>query len=112
DLDSTSSLSIYGNVDISRNSTRSQQLNLLHDSLWQLLQTGQYTAFPKYRRNGYDAGLDYQKKFRQPGHALSLSLNLNAGDNSLRSDNSQDTDPDGLVLLYNSNNEQHTETTV
>ncbi|GAA0559602.1 TonB-dependent receptor domain-containing protein [Chitinophaga japonensis] len=112
DLDSSSSLSVYGNVDISRNSTRSQQLNLLHDSLAQRLQTGQYTAFPKYRRNSYDAGLDYQKKFRQPARTLSLSLNLNAGDNSLHSDNTQNNDPGGYVQLFNNNNEQHTETTI
>lgn len=112
DLDSTSSLSVYGNVDISRNSTRSQQMNLLHDSLAELLQTGQYTAFPKYRRNSYDAGLDYQQKFRQPAHALSLSLNLNAGDNSLHADNTQDNDPGAYMQLLNNNNEQHTETTI
>ncbi|WP_298741109.1 outer membrane beta-barrel family protein [uncultured Chitinophaga sp.] len=111
DLDSSSSVSLYSNVDLSHNSNNSLQQNLFLDSLLKLSQTGQYDAYTKYRSNTYDVGLDYQKKFRQSGRSLAVSVNRNSGNNGQQTDNRQTNEPGQDQQIFNNNDEHHTETT-
>lgn len=111
DLDSSSSLSLYSNLDLSHNTNNAPQQNLYYDSLQQLYQTGQYNAYTKYRSNTYDVGLDYQKKFKQAGRSVSVSVNRNAGNNRQQTDNRQQNDPGPDQQIFNNNDEHHTETT-
>lgn len=112
DLDSTSSLSLYSNIDLSYNNNSAPQLNLFYDSLQQLTETGYYDAYTKYESRTYDAGLDYQKKFRQPGRSVSLSVNHNRGKNFQATDNHQKYEPGADQTVFNHNDEHHTETTL
>jgi outer membrane receptor protein involved in Fe transport len=112
DLDSTSSLSLYSNVDLTYSTNNSPQQNLFLDSLRQLTETGNYHAYTNYKSHSYDVGLDYQKKFRQPGRSLSLSVNRNAGKNFQKTDNRQQNDPGADQTVFNHNDEIHSETTV
>jgi outer membrane receptor protein involved in Fe transport len=111
DIDSSSSLSIYSNGNLSRNSTHNFQQNLSYDSLGALIQAGNFDVLTRYKSNSYDVGLDYQKKFRQAGHSLSLSLNRNSGTDRQRTDNTQAVEPGDDLHVFNNNDEQHTETT-
>jgi outer membrane receptor protein involved in Fe transport len=111
DLDSSSSVSLYSNADLSYNSNNFPQQNLYLDSLQQLYQTGEYDAYTNYKSHSYDVGLDYQKKFRQPGRSLSVSVNRNAGNNRQQTDNRQKNEPGPDQQIFNNNDEHHTETT-
>jgi outer membrane receptor protein involved in Fe transport len=111
DLDSSSSVSLYSNIDLSYSSNNSLQQNLYLDSLLQQYQVGQYDAYTKYKSNTYDVGLDYQKKFRQTGRTLSVSVNRNTGDNGQNTNNRQTNDPGPDQQIFNNNDEHHTETT-
>ncbi len=111
DLDSSSSLSLYSNNSIGRNTNNAPQLNLLYPDQ-QPVQTGYYTSFTHYTSNSYDLGLDYQKRFRQPAYTLSLSLNRNTGRNTIHADNEQLNEPGPDNYLENYNGERNTENTV
>ncbi|WP_217602082.1 TonB-dependent receptor [Chitinophaga sp. GbtcB8] len=112
DLDSTSSLSVYGNVNISYNSNNAPQQVKLYDERQKLEQTGSYTSYTNYKSQAYDLGVDYQKRFRQPDQTLSLSLNRNTGNNDQQSDNQQLNVPGGYTGFSNTNDEHNTETTL
>lgn len=111
DLDSTSSLSVYGNMNISYNSNNAPQENFLYDNALQLAQTGHYTSYTSYKSRSCDLGLDYQQHFRQPEHTLGVSLNHNAGNNGIQAANHQVNEPGGEMSSGNINDEHNTETT-
>lgn len=111
DLDSSSSISVYGNLNGNDYKNTRPELNHTYNENRQLIRTGNYLMESKNTWNSYDLGLDYQKKFKNPEHELTFSTNFNNDKNGGNTNNSQVNDPGVDNYYRNINDEKNTETT-
>lgn len=103
DIDSSNSIGISTSGTINRSTGRMPQDNYWYDSTNQLIQTGIYQSDNYNPAKGVGTGVDYQHKFKQPGHELSFVLYRISGSADGHTDNTQHNDP-GTDSFYRNNN--------
>ncbi|WP_212005366.1 outer membrane beta-barrel family protein [Chitinophaga sp. HK235] len=112
DIDSSNSVTMFGNGSINKSVVRMPQDNFWYNSARQLSQTGIYTSDNYSDAHGTGFGLDYQHKFKQPGHELSFVLNRTTSSGNGHTDNGQHNEPGTDSFYRNDNTTQNLMTAV
>ncbi|MGN7820705.1 outer membrane beta-barrel family protein [Chitinophaga sp. 22536] len=102
DIDTANSLTLFGNGNISKMTQLMPQISHWADSTGKPIQSGTNNSDSYSQGHGTGAGLDYQHKFRKPGHELSLVFNMVNSYGDGHTDNSQVYVP-GTDSFYRNN---------
>ncbi|QJB32351.1 TonB-dependent receptor [Chitinophaga oryzae] len=102
DIDTANSLTLFGNGSINNMVQRSPQNSLWYDSTGKQVQYGTNNSDSYNKGHGVGVGLDYQHKFRQQGHELTIAANLVSSYGDGYTNNSQRYVP-GTDSFYRNN---------
>ncbi|MBC9934373.1 outer membrane beta-barrel family protein [Chitinophaga qingshengii] len=103
DMDSSNALTIFGNGSLNNMTQRMPQTSFWYDSTNKPIQSATNSSDSYNKGHGFGAGLDFQHKFKQPGHELSVAFNYVNGYGDGYTDNSQHYVP-GTDSFYRNNN--------
>lgn len=112
DLDSTSSLSLYGNLWGGSFGGDGTTDVITSDSMKNVQQTGHYISHSSNSNYSYSVGMDYQKSFKTEEQKLITSILLDRNTGHSNSDNKQYYDPGANKFYKNLNDNSNNESTV
>lgn len=112
DIDSSSSVSLYGNLSGSHNNNHGTTDVTNMDGEKTVTQAATYYSTSHNKHYSYSTGLDYQKTFKTPEQKLVTSLYFDNDNGNTFSDNKQYYDPGADRFYKNANDNSDKQSTV